>query len=157
MDKPLRRVAIFGLLLFFGLMAQVNYVQGSQAESLRTDDKNSRQFADVFNNPRGQILAGNTVLASSKATGKDNPKYGRDYSGGRALDARIFSPVTGYFNGGASKIELAYNGLLGGEDRRITQQRWFDAFIGKPAEGADVEVTIDPQAQKLAYQRLKNS
>jgi len=152
MDKPLRRVAIFGLLLFFGLMAQINYVQGSQAEALRTDDKNARQYADVFNNPRGQIIAGGQVLVTSKPTGKDNPKYGREY-----VQGPIFSPATGFFNGGASKVEMAYNSLLGGKDKRITQQRWFDTFIGKPAEGANVELTIIPEAQRVAYTRLKNS
>ena len=48
MDKPIRWVAVFGMLLFFGLMAQVNYVQGSEAESLRTDPHNARQYQDVF-------------------------------------------------------------------------------------------------------------
>jgi cell division protein FtsI/penicillin-binding protein 2 len=152
MDKPIRRVTIFGLLLFFGLMAQVNYVQGSQAESLRTDDKNARQYADVFNNPRGQIIAGGMVLAESAPTGKNNPKYGRTYNQGT-----IFSPVTGYFNGGASKVEMAFNSLLGGKDKRITQQRWFDTFIGKPAEGANVEVALMPDAQRVAYQRLRGN
>ncbi|XVQ11157.1 peptidoglycan D,D-transpeptidase FtsI family protein [Spirillospora sp. CA-255316] len=152
MDKPLRRVAIFALLLFFGLMAQVNYVQGSQAEDLRTDDKNSRQYAEVFNNPRGQITAGGQVLAQSQETGKDNPKYGRTYK-----DGLIYSPATGFFNGGASKVEMAYNSLLGGKDKRITQQRWFDTFIGKPAEGANVELTLNPRAQQVAYSRLKGS
>ncbi|MFB4316464.1 peptidoglycan D,D-transpeptidase FtsI family protein [Actinomadura sp. 21ATH] len=152
MDKPVRRVAIFALLLFFGLMAQVNYVQGSQAEALRTDKNNRRQYADVFNSPRGQIIAGGQVLAKSDLTGKDNPKYGRTYK-----DGLIFSPATGFFNGGASKVEMSYNSLLGGKDKRITQQRWFDTFIGKKAEGADVELALNPQAQSLAYSRLKSS
>lgn len=150
MDKPVRRVAIFALLLFFGLMAQVNYVQGSQAEDLRTDDNNARQYADVFNSPRGQISAGGEVLVTSKETGKDNPKYGRSYK-----DGPVFAPVTGYFNGNATQVERAYNSLLGGKDKRITQQRWFDTFIGKPAEGANLELTIDPDAQRTAYQQLK--
>lgn len=150
MDKPIRRVAIFALLLFFGLMAQINYVQGSQAEDLRTDSNNSRQFADVFNSPRGQISAGGEVLVTSEPTGKDNPKYGRSYK-----DGPVFAPVTGYFNGGATQVERAYNSLLGGKDKRITQQRWFDTFIGKPADGANVELTIDPEAQRTAYQQLK--
>ncbi len=150
MDKPVRRVAIFALLLFFGLMAQVNYVQGSQAEDLRTDARNSRQYADVFNSPRGRISAGGEVLVSSEKTGKDNPKYGRTYK-----DGPVFAPITGYFNGNATQVERAYNSLLGGKDKRITQQRWFDTFIGKKAEGANVELTIDPQAQRTAYEQLK--
>ncbi|WP_344903056.1 penicillin-binding transpeptidase domain-containing protein [Actinomadura meridiana] len=150
MDKPVRRVAIFALLLFFGLMAQVNYVQGSQAEDLRTDEHNARQYADVFNSPRGQISAGGEVLVASEDTGKDNPKYGRTYK-----DGPVFAPVTGYFNGNATQVERAYNSLLGGKDKRITQQHWFDTFIGKKADGANLELTIDPDAQRTAYEQLK--
>ncbi|WP_242614204.1 peptidoglycan D,D-transpeptidase FtsI family protein [Actinomadura roseirufa] len=150
MDKPIRRVAIFGLLLIFGLMAQVNYVQGSQAESLRKDPNNRRKYQDVFNSPRGQISAGGVVLVTSQPTGKDNPKYGRTYK-----DGPIFAPVTGFFNGYATKVEASYNSLLGGSDKRITQQRWFDTFIGKKAEGADLEMTIDPEAQRTAYRALQ--
>ena len=90
------------------------------------------------------------MLVESKETGKDNPKYGRSYK-----DGPIFSPVTGYFNGNATQVERAYNSLLGGKDKRITRQRWFDTFIGKKAEGANLELTIDPDAQRTAYQQLK--
>ncbi|MFC5187806.1 peptidoglycan D,D-transpeptidase FtsI family protein [Actinomadura harenae] len=151
MDKPVRRVAVFALLLFFGLMAQVNYVQGSQADKLQSDPNNTRQISQVFNNPRGQITAGGEVLAWSTPTGKDNPKYGRNYK-----DGKVFSPVTGYFNGGGSKVELAYNGLLAGTDKRITHQRWFDQFIGKKPEGGNVDLSIDPAAQRIAYEKLVN-
>ncbi|MFC4054781.1 peptidoglycan D,D-transpeptidase FtsI family protein [Actinomadura syzygii] len=154
MDKPVRRVAIFAMLLFFGLMAQVNYVQGSQAEDLRTDARNARQYADVFNSPRGQISAGGEVLVESKETHKPNPKYGRTY-GSKPGDGPIFAPITGYFNGNATQVERAYNSLLGGKDKRITQQRWFDTFIGKKAEGANLELTVDPEAQRTAYRALK--
>ncbi|WP_242910723.1 peptidoglycan D,D-transpeptidase FtsI family protein [Actinomadura terrae] len=150
MDKPIRRVAIFGLLLFFGLMAQVNYVQGSQADNLRNDSNNHRQYSDLFNSPRGTISAGGEVLVSSEETHKDNPKYGRIYK-----DGPVFAPVTGYFNGNATQVERAYNSLLGGKDKRITQQRWFDTFIGKKPVGANLELTINPKAQRVAYERLK--
>ncbi|MEV4254213.1 penicillin-binding transpeptidase domain-containing protein [Spirillospora sp. NPDC049652] len=151
MDKPVRRVAVFALLLFFGLMVQVNYVQGTQAEKLQKDPKNTRQISEVFNNPRGQITAGGEVLAWSTPTGKDNPKYGRNYKDGKA-----FSPVTGFFNGGGYKVELAYNALLAGTDKRITHQRWFDQFIGKKPEGGNVDLSIDPKAQRIAYEQLVN-
>lgn len=151
MDKPIRRVAIFGLLLFFGLMAQVNYVQGGQAEDLRNDDRNSRQFADTFKTPRGTISAGGVVLVTSPKSGKE--KYGRAYKEGP-----IFAPVTGFFggSGSASQVERAYNSLLSGKDKRITQQRWFDTFIGKKPDGANVELSINPQAQRTAYEALRS-
>ncbi|WP_433332326.1 peptidoglycan D,D-transpeptidase FtsI family protein [Spirillospora sp. CA-294931] len=152
MDKPLRRVAIFALLLIFGLMAQINYVQGSRADDLQNDANNQRRFQDIFSAERGRILADGQALASSTETGKDRPKYGRSYTEGP-----LFSPVTGMFSssGSASKIELAYNSLLGGRDKRITNQRWFDTFIGKKAEGADLELALDTKAQAVAYNRLK--
>ncbi|QFG23100.1 penicillin-binding transpeptidase domain-containing protein [Actinomadura sp. WMMB 499] len=150
MDKPLRRVAIFALLLIFGLMAQVNYVQGSQAEDLRTDANNPRLYADIFKTPRGQISAGGEVLVSSKEI--DDEEYGRFYK-----DGAVFFPVTGYFQGGSTQVERAYSGLLSGDDSRIKNQRWFDTFIGKSAEGADLELSIDTDAQRTAYERLKQA
>ncbi|MBO2461224.1 peptidoglycan D,D-transpeptidase FtsI family protein [Actinomadura violacea] len=152
MDKPIRWVAVFGMLLFFGLMAQVNYVQGSEAESLRTDPHNARQYQDLFNSPRGEISAGGEVLVTSPSTGKDSPKFGRAYK-----DGPIFAPITGFFGGSgtATQVERAYNSLLGGKDKRIANQHWFDTFIGKKPEGANLELTIDPQAQRTAYAQLK--
>ncbi|WP_329518924.1 penicillin-binding transpeptidase domain-containing protein [Spirillospora sp. NBC_01491] len=150
MDKPIRRVAIFGLLLLFGLMAQVNYVQGSQAEDLQSDSLNSRKYADVFKTPRGRIIADGQVLVDSPKTNEDSPKYGRTYKNGP-----VWAPVTGYFNGSPTKVELAYNSMLTGKDKRITHQRWFDTFIGKKPDGANLELSLNTAAQQTAYQRLK--
>ncbi|MBC6457166.1 penicillin-binding transpeptidase domain-containing protein [Actinomadura sp. HBU206391] len=154
LDKPLRRVSIFALLLILALMINVNYIQGSEAENLRKDKLNSRQYADVFNRDRGSIIAGAETLASSKESGKSNPKYQRDYK-----DGVIFSPVTGFFSstGGRSGLEVAYSSLLDGQDKRLSAKRWFDSFIGKPTEGANVVTTIDPRAQRTAYTALKGT
>ncbi|MEU5881071.1 penicillin-binding transpeptidase domain-containing protein [Spirillospora sp. NPDC047279] len=154
MDKPLRRVAIFGLLLFFGLMAQVNYVQGSQAQSLREDPINTRKYLNTFNEPRGKIIAGPEILVTAVETGKANPKYGRKYK-----DGEVFAPITGYFTGsaGAGGLERAYNDLLSGQDKRLKNQKWFDTFIGKKAKAADIQTTIDPAAQRVAYSQLQQA
>ncbi|WP_433331150.1 peptidoglycan D,D-transpeptidase FtsI family protein [Spirillospora sp. CA-294931] len=152
MDKPLRRVAIFALLLIFGLMAQVNYVQGTQAKALQDDQNNARRFGDIFKYPRGKILAGDLTLVDSTEHKNSTPKYGRKYAEGP-----VFAPITGFFNGGASGLELSYNSLLSGRDKRLTTQRWFDSLIGKKPEGADIETTIDPEAQRVAYKALQAS
>ncbi|REE97362.1 penicillin-binding transpeptidase domain-containing protein [Thermomonospora umbrina] len=150
MDKPLRRVAIFALVLIVALMAQVNYIQGTQAEKLQSADLNNRQYLDVFKRPRGKIIAGSETLVFSKQP-PDSENYGRHYK-----DGPVFAPVTGFYNGNTNGLERAYHSLLDGRDKRITNQRWFDQFIGKKAVGADVETTIDPKAQRAAYQALKN-
>lgn len=154
LDKPLRRVSIFALILILALMININYIQGSQAQKLQKDPLNSRQYLDILNRDRGKIMAGGKELAFSQGTGRSDQKFQRKYN-----DPEIFSPVTGYFaaSGGTTFVERAENGLLDGTDDRLAVRRWFDQFVGKPAKGANVETTIDPQAQRVAYNALENS
>ncbi|HEY7485676.1 MAG TPA: penicillin-binding protein 2 [Streptosporangiaceae bacterium] len=154
LDKPLRRVSIFALILILALMININYIQGSQAEKLQKDPLNGRQYLDIFNRDRGKIMAGGEELAYSQATGKSDQKFQRKYN-----KALIFAPITGYFsaNGGTTFVEHSENDLLDGTDDRLAVRRWFDTFVGKPAKGANVETTINPQAQETAYNALKNS
>jgi peptidoglycan glycosyltransferase len=154
LDKPLRRVSIFALVLILALMINLNYIQGSQAEKLREDPLNGRQYLEIFNRDRGKIMAGGRELAFSEPTGKSERKFQRRYN-----DGEIFSPVTGFFsaNGGTTMVEKGYNDLLDGTDERLAVRRWFDSFVGKPAKGANVETTIDPRAQQVAYNALDGS
>jgi penicillin-binding protein A len=154
LDKPLRRVSIFALVLILALMININYIQGSQAQKLQKDPLNNRQFLDILNRDRGKIMAGGTELAYSARTGRSDQQFQRKYN-----DAEIFAPVTGYFaaSGGTTFVERSENSLLDGTDDRLAVRRWFDQFVGKPAKGADVETTINPQAQRVAYNAIKNS
>ena len=153
MDKALKRVTLVGMLLIFALMININYIQGSQADNLKKNRKNARQYADIFTRDRGAILADGTKLAESFKIGGDRgKKYARKYNGGAA-----FSPVTGYFmpSGAKGGLELAYDSLLDGIDKRISVRSWFDAFVGTKAKGANVYTTIDSKAQRAAYSILK--
>jgi peptidoglycan glycosyltransferase len=154
LDKPLRRVSIFALVLILALMININYIQGSQAERLQKDPLNGRQYLEIFNRDRGKILAGGRELAFSQSTGRSEQKFQRRYN-----DGEIFAPVTGYFsaNGGTTMVEKSQNDLLDGTDERLAVRRWFDSFVGKPAKGANVETTIDPRAQEVAYNALDGS
>jgi penicillin-binding protein A len=153
MDKALKRLTLVAMLLIFGLMININYIQGSQADNLKKNRKNARQYADIFTRDRGAILADGTKLAESYKIGGDKgKKYARKYNGGAA-----FSPVTGYFmpTGAKSGLELADDSLLDGIDKRISVRSWFDAFVGTKAKGANVYTTINLKAQKAAYSILK--
>ncbi len=154
LDRPLRRVSIFALILILALMVNVNYIQGSQAEKLKKDPLNNRQYLDILNRDRGKIMAGAKELALSQDTQRSDRKFQRKY-----IDPEIFAPVTGYFvaSGSTTAVEHAENSLLDGTDDRLAVRRWFDQFVGKPAKGANVETTINPQAQRVAYNALKNS
>ena len=154
LDKPLRRVSIFALVLILALMININYIQGSQAEKLQKDPLNNRQFLDILNRDRGRIMAGGKELAFSQRTGRSDRKFQRRYS-----DPEVFAPVTGYFaaSGSTTLVEHSANDMLDGTDDRLAVRRWFDSFVGKPAKGANVETTINPQAQRVAYNALNNS
>jgi peptidoglycan glycosyltransferase len=158
MDQALKRVAIVAMLLIFALMVNVNYIQGGQADQLKKNKKNARQYADIFGFDRGKIMAGEKVLAYTKPLGDQksgsskNRKYQRVYN-----DGAIFSPVTGFFSGTGLKsgLEQSYDSLLDGRDNRLSAQSWLDSIVGKKAAGADVYTTIDPKAQLAAYNKLK--
>lgn len=152
MNKPLRRVGIAGALLFLALMININYIQGSEADKLRTDPLNARQYQDRFNHDRGAIMAADATLAASTDTKKKSNRYQRVYKEGE-----IFSPVTGYQSAFADTgLEAADGPLLDGTDKRLTVHRWFDSFIGKPTKGATVQTTILPKAQRAAFQGVKD-
>jgi peptidoglycan glycosyltransferase len=151
-NKPLRRVAMAGMLLLVVLMINVNYIQGSQADKLKNDPLNARQYATQFQHNRGPIMAGNVTLAQSEKSPTDKKTYQRVYN-----QAEVYSPITGYLSlFSRTGIEGADNGLLDGTDKRLTIRNWFDALIGKKAAGATVQTTILPKAQQAAYNGVKN-
>ncbi|GAA0348555.1 penicillin-binding protein 2 [Actinoallomurus spadix] len=153
MNKPLRKVAVAGMVLLVVLLINVNYIQGSQADKLRTDPLNSRQFAQQWEHNRGPIMAGKVTLAySEKIGGKDGKEYQRHYNQGT-----MYSPITGYVSVfSRTGLEAAQNGLLDGTDKRLALHNWFDVLVGKKAAGATVQTTIDPDAQEAAYSGVKN-
>ena len=151
MNKPLRRVAIAAMTLLVILMINVNYIQGSQADKLKNDPLNSRQFGAQFQHNRGAIMAGGVTLAQSQKIKGDKKNYQRVYRQGE-----LYSPVTGFvsvFN--RTGIERADNGLLDGTDKRLTVRNWFDMLIGKKPAGATVQTTIVPKAQQAAYNGVR--
>lgn len=150
MNKPLRRVAFAALALLGILMVNVNYIQGSQADKLKNDPLNARQFAEQFQHNRGPIIAGGVTLAESKKI--DKKTYQRVYHQGE-----LYSPVTGFMSVfSRTGIEGADNGLLDGTDKRLTVRNWFDMLVGKKPAGATVQTTIVPRAQQAAYNGVRD-
>jgi peptidoglycan glycosyltransferase len=150
-NKPLRRVAIAGMLLLVVLMINVNYIQGSQADKLKHDPLNARQYGTQFQHNRGPIVAGKLTLAESVKDPANKKDYKRIYH-----DPEVYSPVTGYISVYThTGIEGAENGLLDGTDKRLTVRNWFDVLVGKKPAGATVQTTIVPKVQQAAYDGVK--
>lgn len=151
MNKPLRRVAVATLVMFLLLLVNINYIQVIQADSLRNRPGNTRTLLESYGQPRGQIVVGDKAVARSKMT-NDARKYVRVYPQGRR-----YAQATGYYTflHGSAGIEHAEDSLLSGKDDRLFVRRITDLFQGKQLHGATIQLTLDPRAQKAAYDGLR--
>ncbi|WP_144790676.1 penicillin-binding transpeptidase domain-containing protein [Corynebacterium singulare] len=150
MNKSIRLVSLFAILLTAVLLVNLTVVQALSEDKYAHNPKNVRGYLEMRTTPRGQIFAGDTVLAQS--TADENGNYSRSYP----TDSPAFATVTGYLSErfGASQLEASQNGILNGKDDSLLARNWLDMLSGKPQKGANVEVTIDPALQQAAYEQL---
>ena len=151
MNRPIRYLAIACLVMFVALLANINYVQFVQADSLNAKNGNKRVINEEFSRDRGAILVGEDPVAESVES-DDEFKFQRRYS-----DGRLYAPVTGYFSYvfGRGGLENSQNRVLSGSDNRLFVNRVVDLLSNKQPKGGSVETTLDPLAQKVAASGLE--
>ena len=152
-NKPIRTVSIFCLLLFLALALNATYLQYYHANALNDRLGNGRVATATFSRARGAILAGpngGTVIAESVKS-KDQYKYQREYR-----LPFMYAPITGWYTfGNETGIERTENSFLSGEDDRLFVNRLVDLVNGNATKGGNVVLTINPAAQKAAYDGLR--
>ncbi|GGM01782.1 MULTISPECIES: peptidoglycan D,D-transpeptidase FtsI family protein [Micromonospora] len=153
MNAPLRRVGVVAMVLFGLLFANLNWVQAYKADDYRTSDYNGRVQVAEYERRRGNIEAGGTALATSKAT-DGNLKYLRTYPAGAQ-----YAHVLGYkpVNLGDTGIERLENDFLAGTSDQLIANRVKDMFTGDESGGGNVLLTLSRQAQKAAYEGLREN
>ncbi|MFF0109794.1 peptidoglycan D,D-transpeptidase FtsI family protein [Streptomyces hirsutus] len=151
MNKPLRRIAIFCGLLILTLLIRDNWLQYVQADELRTDKNNRRVAIERYASPRGDIIVGGEPITGHTTT-KGEFKYKRTYK-----DGAMWAPVTGFVSQafGANQLESIEDGILTGNDDRLFFRNTLDMLTGKNKEGGNVVTTLNADAQKAAYNGLK--
>ncbi|MBZ5735533.1 penicillin-binding protein 2 [Nocardioides sp. TRM66260-LWL] len=159
MNRPIRTLSVFCLVLFLALMANVTYLQYWKASSLDQDPRNRRAVDASFSQERGAILVGRTPVARSVPS-KDRYDYQRTYP-----QPQLYAPITGWFNyynaqsGGCTScqqmVEQTQNRVLSGEDDSLFVSRLVDLLSNQQSKGGNVELTIDAKAQRAAYTALK--
>jgi peptidoglycan glycosyltransferase len=139
------------MLLFGLLLLNVNYLQVVKADDLHHDSNNPRLIAEEYSRERGPILVAGQPVASSVET-DDRLKYLRQYSQGK-----LYAPATGFYSlvYGASGIEQEANSILSGTDDSLFVRRVIDLLTGEQPKGGSVALTLDPDAQRAAYQGLR--
>jgi peptidoglycan glycosyltransferase len=150
MNKELRRVSIVVLLMFIALFGSSTVIQVFQQDNLKADGRNARTLYASFSAERGPILVDGEPIAESVAV-DDEYKYQRKYAHGK-----LYSAVTGYFtlNQGNTGVEGALNDYLSGTANEQFLDQVNAIITGQNPKGAAVELTIDPDVQKAAYDAL---
>ncbi len=149
MNKPIRTMSIFCLLLFMALAGNATYLQFVRAGELNDDALNQRVFIDAFSRERGAILAGRVSVAESKPS-DDQYKFQRVYP--RPF---LYAHITGWFSYfSQSGMELAENDVLSGDDESLFIDRLIDVALNGEPKGGSVVLTINPAAQKAALEGL---
>lgn len=150
MNKPIRTISIFCLLLFLALMVNATYLQYHAAGDLNDDQRNRRVIDAAYSRERGAILVGRDSVAVSEPA-DDEYEFLRTYP-----QPFKYAPLTGFFayQYGASGIERTQNDVLSGEDSRLFVTKLVDLVSNDQSEGGNVQLTIDPAAQDAAYAGL---
>lgn len=150
MNKPIRTISIFCLLLFLALMVNATYLQYWKSDKLGDDPRNRRIIVESYSRERGAILVERDAVAKSVPS-DDQYEYQRIYPA-----PYQYAPVTGWFSYYSSAgIERTQNDVLSGEDSRLFVTKLVDLIGNKQPQGGNVLLTLDPQAQQAAYDGLK--
>ncbi len=149
MNKPIRTIAIFCLLLFLALMLNATYLQYYRANALDEHPLNRRVLAAAFSSERGAILVGRTPVADSEPV-DDRYEFQRTYP----LPYK-YAPITGWFSYySQTGVEKSQNSVLSGDDSRLFVTRLVDLLSNSASKGGSVQLTIDPDAQDAAFDGL---
>lgn len=150
MNKQIRQVTIVVTLMFLSLFVSTSIIQFAQRESLQSDPRNARTYYASFETERGQILVDGEPIAYS-APVDDRYNYQRVYPAGP-----MYAAVTGYVTvqPSAGGLESELNSVLSGNSDEQFFDRLNAILTGRDPQGASVELTIDPAAQKAAWDAL---
>jgi peptidoglycan glycosyltransferase len=151
MNKPIRTMSIFCMLLFAALLLNATYLQYVDAGSLNKRSDNKRVRDAEFSRKRGAIVAGGTSVAESRPT-RDQYAYQRVYK-----QPLKYAQLTGYYSYiyGRSAVEASENDILSGSDPRLFVNRVVDLVGNSQPKGGSVSLTVDPRAQTAAFEGLR--
>jgi penicillin-binding protein A len=151
MNRQVRRVGLVLTLMFLALFAMASSIQVVRTDALYEDPRNVRASYEVFKTQRGSILVGGEQIVRSVPV-NDEYRFLRRY------DSQIYSPVTGYFSifTGTTGIERAMNTYLSGQSSAQFFEQINALLDGTPVTGAAVELTLDPEIQRAAWDALGN-
>ena len=151
MNKPIRTMAVFCLVLFVALLLNASYVQYLQADELNDRSNNRRVIDAEFSRERGAILVEGSQVAESVPV-DDQFEFQRQYP-----QPFKYAHLTGYYSYiyGATGVESSQNQILSGSDPRLFVNRVVDMVSNTQPEGGSVSLTVQPRAQTAAVEGIR--
>jgi peptidoglycan glycosyltransferase len=149
MDKPVRRLFLLFCVLFIALVVQLTYVQVLAAPDLKVEPSNTRAIQEELQVDRGEIYSADGVLLADNR--EVNGYFYRQYHQGD-----LTAPWLGYNSQqyGRAGIERVYNEDLSGQSGILGLTSEVDRALGRTHHGADLQLTIDMDVQKVAAEAL---
>jgi len=150
-NKQVRRVGLILTLMFVALFTTATSIQVLRSGALYQDSRNVRASYETYKTLRGAIIVGGVPIVTSTPV-NDEYRYLRNY------ESVIYNSVTGYFSifAGSSGIERAMNSYISGQSSAQFFEQINALLDGTPVTGAAVELTINPEAQRAAWDALGN-
>ena len=151
MNKAIRRMWLMVAGIVMVLLLTLTYVQFFAADALQANPWNNRTLYEQFGQDRGSILVDGQEIAKSIPS-DDDFEHQRVYT-----DSPMYSNLTGYFSlvYGATGLESAMGDELSGASDDQFYDRVVSLFSGDQPKGASVELTLDSELQKVAYNALE--
>ena len=153
MNTQIRRLFVIVLMMFAALGLMVTNNQVIQAPSLNADGRNQRTILHAAETDRGPFIVDGTAIASSEKV-EGSSRYQRSYSQGP-----LYAHTTGYFSAAFSQstgMEAAAEDILDGQSQALLAQRFRNLFTGQNRQGGGVVLTLNPQMQQIAAEKLGN-
>ena len=151
MNKPIRTISIFCLLLFVALMINATWLQYWKSDAYDNDPRNRRVIEAAYSRERGAILVGREPVAESVES-DDEYDFLRTY-----VEPFKYAHATGYFSFfDQTGIERSQNDVLSGDDDLLFVNKLVDLLSNKSGKGGNVQLTLDSEAQDAAFAALTN-
>lgn len=148
MNNAIRLTWVVSVGMFLVLFAALSVIQVALTDQLNSDQKNARQIYNDRGAPRGAITVDGSPIAESVPAENSNFDYQRVYH-----DPELYFGITGFYPVAAhpTGLERELDEYLSGRSDSQFFDRITSLFTGETLEGAQVELTLDPQLQRQAY------
>jgi peptidoglycan glycosyltransferase len=154
LNRPIVRIYVLVLLLLATLVYFTSKWAVFDAEELEANRDNRRPLIEEQQIPRGSIATADGVLVAESLPegGGRNPVYVRRYPQGS-----LFGNPVGYSYVEVERtgIELSENDLLIGEENEFATI--IDQLRDQQPEGANITLTLDSEAQRIATEGLQSA